>query len=92
LSYRFNLYIDAPRRGWLRIRDTYLGASNDKSDHWTEWEKLFGIIQVVLNIGPDFSADTVSLATVSSHAVARWFERTGNVSCGSVRYSKPPLA
>jgi hypothetical protein len=76
VPYRFSLDIASPDRGHLVITDIFLGSTEDRDPAWEDWEKNIGILQLRLTTVGGFRIRTTPLATISGHAIARWYERS----------------
>jgi hypothetical protein len=80
--YRLALNIDKSRRGHLQITDFVVGSSRDREKAWgddAEWERTTCILRVDLSTSKaGVDINTVPICTISGHASARWFERSGS--------------
>jgi hypothetical protein len=74
--FRLRIHIDRPKRGHLRITEFVIGSSMDREADWDEWEKTTAILRVTLTTEGGLDIKTDPIATISGHAIARYYERT----------------
>jgi hypothetical protein len=75
--YRFTLDVASPTKGVLVITDITLGSTEDHATGWSEWEKSVGVLrQSITTAGGCLRMSSTPLASISGHAIARWFERS----------------
>jgi hypothetical protein len=49
----------------------------DREDAWEEWERTTAIIKIEVNTQPGgVNAFSTPIATISGHAIARWYQRS----------------
>ena len=75
-EWRISSVVEILKRGHLRITEHVIGAAHNKEDHWDEWDRSIGIIRVVVTTEGGVKVATDPIATVSGHAIARYYERT----------------
>jgi hypothetical protein len=78
--FRLSGNIEVVKRGHLRITEMVIGTAKDREDHWEEdnWDHTVSILRIVLTTVGGIDVKTAPIVTISGHAIARWFERTGS--------------
>jgi hypothetical protein len=76
--FRFRLSIDTPKRGHLHIVDWMISTSTDREEGWDDFEKTTCILKVDITTLGGVRVKTKPIATISGHALARWFQRSGS--------------
>jgi hypothetical protein len=80
--YRLAVNITNPQKGHISITDYVVGSSHDRESSWgadAEWEKTVVVLRLDLStskVGVDIK--TTPLASISGHAIVRWYERSGS--------------
>ncbi len=75
--YRLAHDADVRAKDSITITELRLAATGWRHPHWETWEDGVGIVHVQLTTQGGFKVETTPLVVVSLHALARWFERTG---------------
>ena len=76
--YRLKLNIDTSNCGrHLQITDIVIGSSKDREESWEDWEKTTAILRINISTVGGIKVSSAPVATLSGHAIARWYQRTG---------------